>query len=799
VAERTAGSRLGPYEILGPLGQGGMGQVLRARDGRLGREVAIKVLSADLLMDENARSRVHKEAVVLARLKHRNIAHLYDVLAVEGTEALVMELVEGPTLAEKLQAGPLPEAEAVRLGVQLADGLAAAHAEGIVHCDLKPANVKLPPGGDLKILDFGIAKLRRAGDLEGTTGLETLTSTSRQVAGTLPYMAPEQLRADPLDARTDVWAAGVVLCEMSTGQRPFEGTVAARVTDAILHASPAAVSAPDSGLSNGLRGILRKCLQKDPEDRYATAEQLREDLETLRTQPSRPAIALPSGAVRPGRGRLVTAGLVAAAALVALAVASDVGGLRTRAAGLFGPRKIDSLAVLPLANLSRDPEQEYFADGMTESMIAELSKIKALKVISRTSVMKYKNTRETLPEIGKALGVRGVVEGSVMRDGKTVRITVQLIDAASDRHLWAESYTRADRDVLALQSEVASAIAREVRVAVSPEERGRLGAERPVNPEAHRLVLLGSYAIAQPLTQRAGIEKGIEFFRQAVREDPGFALAHLRLGEALRWSGFAGYRPMAEACAESRAEAEKAIELDPMQGEAFATLASLKRACQFDWAGAASDLRRAAELSPGSAFVHTEAAYLASILGNHEEAIRESRTAEQLDPLTEQVAVFTAQRLWYARRYAECEQQVQKALAQHPGSVFAQWTLANAYAGQKRYDEAIAVFLARKVPEPAANFALGLTYGLAGRKDEARKVLDRLLEKRKSAFLPPTQIAIVYAGLGEKEAAWAWLKQAYDDKAWQMDELAVDPLFDVFRSDPRFAGLVRDMKLPEAR
>ena len=323
--------------------------------------------------------------------------------------------------------------------------------------------------------------------------------------------------------------------------------------------------------------------------------------------------------------------------------------------------------------------------------------------------------------------------------------------------------------------------------------------DRPVDPEAHRLVLLGSHAMAQSLTQRASIEKATELFRKAVDADPSFAGAHLRLADALRWAGFAGYRPMTESCAESRAELEKAIELDPRQGEAFAQLAGLERGCQFDWPGAERDMRRALELSPGSAAVHSEAAYLASILGRHEEAIREGRFAEQLDPLSEQVAVFTAQRLYYARRFAECEQQARKVLSQHPGSVFAQWTLANALGSQKRYDEAIAVFLGRKVPEPSANFALGLTYGLAGRKDEARRVLARLLEKRKETFLPPTQIALVYAGLGERETAWIWLKQAFDDKAFQADQIGVDPLFDVFRSDPRFAELLRKMNLPSAR
>jgi len=796
VTDLAPGSRLGPYEIVGTLGAGGMGQVFRARDTRLERDVAIKVLSPALLTDEAARARVHKEAVVLAKLKHRNIAHLYDVLAVSGTEALVMELVEGPTLAERLREGPLPEAEAVRLGIQLAEGLAAAHAEGVVHCDLKPANLKLQPGGDLRILDFGIAKLRHAPEADAESVLETLTATAREVAGTLPYMAPEQLRADPVDARTDIWAAGVVLCEMAAGKRPFDGPVAARITDAILNGDPQLPT--DGSLSKGLLAVIRACLRKDPEDRYARAADLKTDLETLRASPMAAISTVRMRGERPRRRLAVAAGL-ASAAVLALLIAADAGGVRSRLLGGAGTKRIDSLAVLPLSNLSKDPEQEYFADGMTEAVIAELSRLKALKVISRTSVMRYKNTSQSLPEIARALGVRGVVEGSVMRDGGTVRITVQLIDAATDRHLWAESYTREDRNVLALQSEVASAIAREVRVAVSPDEAGRLVAARLVDPEAHRLVLLGTYAIAQSLTQRAGIEKGTTLFRKAIEADPSFALAHLRLADSLRWGGFAGYRPMSESCAEARAEIERAIQLDPRQGEAFGTSAGLRRNCDFDWPGAEKDIRQALELSPGSATVRSEAAYLASVLGRHEESIREGRLAEELDPLSEEIGVYTGHRLQYARRFDEAEQQLRKVLTVHPDSVFARWSLANTLTAVKRYDEAVALFLSRKVADPKANFALGLTYGLAGRKDEARMVLATLLEKRKSQFLPPTQIALVYAGLGEKEAAWAWLKQAFDDKGWLIDEMGVDPLFDVFRSDPRFAELLRKMKLPYAR
>jgi adenylate cyclase len=580
---------------------------------------------------------------------------------------------------------------------------------------------------------------------------------------------------------------------MATGSRPFKEDVPARLTDAILHADPD-FSGP-APASEGLKDVLRRCLRKSPEGRFATAAELKTGLELLRTGTSTVVSAGPSPA-RP-RGFPFAATLLGALAVLALLFAADVGKLRSRWSK--GSGRIDSLAVLPLTNLSKDPEQEYFADGMTEAVITELSRIRALKVISRTSVMPYKNATKSLPEIARALGVRGVVEGSVLRDGGNVRISVQLIDADSDRHLWAESYTRDARNVLALQSEVAMAIAREVRVAVSPEEAVRLGEGRTVDPEAHRLVLLGTYAITQSLTQRQGIEKGVDLFRKAVEADPGCAFAHTRLAEALQWGGFAGYRPTSEACAEARAEAERAIQLDPRQGEAVALLGGLRRNCDFDWAGAERDARRALELSPGSAAVHSEVSYLMSVLSRHEEAIREGRIAEELDPLSEQAAVYSGVRLQFARRLEEAVQQLRKVLVVHPDSVFAKFELAITLTTLKRYDEAISVFLSRKVPDPGANFALGLTYGLGGRKDEARKVLAKLLEKRKTQFLPPTQIAIIYAGLGERDTAIAWLERSFEDKAWLIAEMNVNPLFDAFRGDSRFDDLIRRMNYPQVR
>lgn len=793
------GSRLGPYEIVAPIGAGGMGTVWRARDTRLDRDVALKVVRPDLLEDDVARRRFRKEALALAKLQHAHIAYILDVVTEGGVDALVMELVPGVSLSERLAKGPLGEAEAVRLGIQLADALAAAGAQGVVHCDLKPANLRVTPEGDLKVLDFGLARLRRPAEAGDLTAAATESATALEAVGTLPYMAPEQLRAEPVDARTDVWGAGAVLCELATGRRPFEESVPAKLTDAILHAEPPALSSPASSLSSDLQKILRKCLQKEAARRYESAVQLRADLDSL----SKKSADAPAGASAPvpapgpafapawPRRRIAVTGGLLVLAAVAFGSLWRSRIFQRSAAGT----RIDSLAVLPLSNLSRNPEQEYFSDGMTEALIAELSKIRALKVISRTSVMQYKNATKPLPEIAKALGVKGVVEGSVMREGESVRITVQLIDADTDRHLWAESYTRDLKNVLSLQSEVASAIARAVRVAVTPEETRRLSARRTVDPEAHRLVLLGQQAV-RASASRDSFETAAGYYRRAIEKDPDDASAHLSLGGALFSIGGFGWQPVKTACGAARAEAEKAAALDPDSGEVLGFRAYLRYFCDRDTPGAVEGLRRALDLAPGSAVLHDQLAWILSGAGRHDEALAESAIAVELDPLHDQLTVHRGMYFGQARRHADAERQFRNVLSTTPDSSFAKFALGQELVAQGRYDEALAALLSRKVPRPEMNFLVGLAQGLAGRTEEARKVLDFLLERRKTQFVPPAMIAMVYLGLGNKDRTFEWLDAACDEHGIFTDQLKVHPMFDLLRSDPRFDALLKKMSAP---
>ncbi len=557
------------------IGAGGMGEVYRAHDERLEREVALKVLPSGTLADEAARKRFRKEALTLSKLNHPHIATVHDFDTQDGVDFLVMELVEGVTLSDKLAGGPLPEKEISRLGGQMAEALEEAHERGVVHRDLKPGNVMVTPKGQAKILDFGLAKLVRP--VTGTATTESFTET-QAAAGTLPYMAPEQVRAETVDERTDLYAMGAVLYEMATGQRPFQETVATVLTDAILHKPPPSPGRIKHDLSPRLEEIILKCLEKEPERRYQSAKELGVDLRRL---------GVPSTAVRaearprPQRKAVWAAGL--AVGLLAVLVGLNVGGLRERLLGGVTPVQITSLAVLPLENMMGDAEQGYFVEGMHEALITELSKIGALKVISRTSAMRYKDSDKSVPEIARELGVDAIIEGSVLRVGEQVRITAQLIEAATDRHLWADNFDRELRNILALHSDVARAIAKEIKFALTPEEETRLAATRPVNPEAYEAYLKGRYFLRQG-RKRHTLAVAAENFREAIRLSPGYAPAHAWLSRALFLKGFFGLDeslPPKELLSRAKESALKGLELDSEAAAVRFALALIKRF--YDW------------------------------------------------------------------------------------------------------------------------------------------------------------------------------------------------------------------------
>lgn len=781
------GQTLGRYRLLEEIGSGGMGVVYRARDLRLERDVALKVLPAGMLADDAARKRFRREALALSQLNHPNIATVHDFDTQDGVDFLVLEHIEGETLDARLARGALPERDVARLGSQLAAGLEAAHQRGVVHRDLKPGNLRVTRDGRLKILDFGLARLLQP--VVDRTTLASLTDT-QQVVGTLPYMAPEQLAGEKADARSDLYAAGVVVYELATGRRPFPQTGAPQLMYAIMNESPEAPSAVRRGISSGLEALILKALEKDPERRYQAARELRVDLDRV--------AAPTAAAVRPGQRRpslRVPVWAVAAVVLVvAIVVALNRGQLTERIRALGGAAPIRSLAVLPLENLSRDPEQAYFADGMTEELSTRLAKIAALRVIAHASVVGLKERQGSLSDIARALKVSAVLRGSVRQDADRVRITVQLVQVATGKLLWAESYERSLRDVLALQSEVATAIAREIQVKLTPQEQVRLAAATPVDPEAYKACLKGRYAWGT-YTQE-GFRQAEAFFRHAIEIDPTYAPAWAGLADAAY--GTSGYLVAPNvAIPRARAAADKALALDETLPEAHTSVGIVKMVYDWDWVGAEREFDRAIALKPGDANARLWRGHLLGCVGRSDEGLAEIRKALDLDPLSSWISVNVGWHLYFARRYDQALEHLRSALQTDPTYYIFQVFIGLVREQQGDHSGAVAALeQAVKMESNNDNLAqLAHAYGTAGRRADAERTIAQLLERRKHGFVPAANIALAYAGLGDKKEAFRWLSLALEDHSEFLILLKVEPGLDPLRSDPRYEELLRRVNL----
>jgi TolB-like protein/Flp pilus assembly protein TadD len=771
------GTRLGPYEVLAPLGAGGMGEVYRARDIRLKRDVALKVLPA--LSAGDTLHRFEREAQAAAALDHPNIVSVHDVGTHGALPYVVMELLEGATLRERLGGGPLPVETAVSFGRALARALAAAHEKGIVHRDLKPENVFVTRDETPKVLDFGLARRDATGPVSETEQTASQITEPGTTLGTVGYMAPEQVRGLPAHAAADVFAFGAVLYEMLSGRRAFRGASAIETLHAILKEEPPPLSAIRRDVPPNLEAVVRRCLAKDPALRYASGRELASALDALAAAPLAPP--------RAGRPRvLAAAGLVVVA--LALLAAWRLARHPPAPAG-----RIASLAVLPLDNFSRDPEQEYFSDGMTEALIADLAQIRSLRVISRTSVMPYKKSGKALPRIARELNVDALVEGSVMRAGARVRITAQLVDGRSDRHLWARSYERDLKDALSLQSEVARSIAREIAAELTPEEETRLG-PKPVDPDAEEAYLKGRSRLLKG-TER-DIRGAIVLFEQAIAKDRRAARPYAGLADAycqLR----SVYAPPSEVMPQARAAASKAIELDPALPEAHVSLANVHFFYEFDWTGAEKEYRRALELNPSSAEAHDAYANFLGALDRRAEASAEIARAIELDPLSPLIRADESWVRYMAREYPRAVEASLKAVELGPDFWWAHTTLGLAYEKTGRYTDAIAELetASRMDDNTAILEMLGGVYAASGRKKEARAVLDRLEERSRASYVCPYEIATVYAELGEKDPAIALLEKSKREHADCLPWAKADSKLDSLRRDPRFGALMKGIGL----
>jgi serine/threonine-protein kinase len=812
------GRSFGHYQVLSLLGVGGMGKVYLAEDTRLGRKVALKLLPAAFTQDPERVRRFKQEARAASSLNHPNILTIHEIgeasTAEGAAQYMVSEFVEGRTLRELLRGGGLDSGEVAAMIEQVASALSVAHEAGIIHRDIKPENLMARPDGLVKVLDFGLAKLtegprdretdkqREAETLSVPTSFRPSLSTEPgMVMGTVSYMSPEQARGQKVDHRTDIFSLGVVLYEMIAGRRPFEGSTMSDVLAALLTADPPPLGQRSAEDSTQLERIAGKCLAKDREARYQSAAELIADLKALRQNGQTETSGGLRGNEAGGAGFAARRRTVVAA-LVAALIAALAGFLLWRRAPAIQPGQIKSLAVLPLENLTGDPTQEYFADGMTEALISNLTQVRALRVISRTSVMRFKGSRWPLEEIARELNVDAVIEGSVQRAGGRVKISARLIQPVNETLLRSFDYERELADVLKLQSDVARAVANEIRTQVTAEERARLASAPRVDPGAHEAYLLGRYYMRRQ--SEPDLKLAISHFERAIQLDATYAAAWAGMSIAWQQRGLWGATLFREAEQPARQTAIKALALDPGSAEGRASLGILKNRYDWDWAGSERDFRRSIELDPGSVEAHRFFAFLLTALGRHSEAINEIQTAEQLDPLSSLVQSDFAQALYCAQNYEQAERRLKRAIELDPLNYGAFGRLSYVYVEMGRYTEALASLEKAEAVQSgsggnrsryAATFAL--IYARMGRRKEAARILKQLLQTTDSAPASVRSVAGAWAALGNYDEAFKLLFNVIEKRNTLLIFTKVDPPLLSLHSDPRWKELIRRMNFPE--
>lgn len=783
------GRLIGHYQIFSLLGAGGMGEVYRALDTRLDREVAIKVLPPHLAQDPEALTRFKREAKAVAALSHPNILAIHDFGTEKGLSYAVMELLEGETLRGRVARSALPWREAVEVGIAVAEGLSAAHAKGMVHRDLKPENIFLTAAGQVKILDFGIARMKTAITADATTLTSAMANVTQpgRLLGTVGYMSPEQLRGEVADAPSDFFSFGVVFYEMLSGQRPFAHETAVETMAAVLKEEPPALSELGKGIPKDLDRVVGRCLLKQPGERFQSARDLASDLRAISNGTG--TGQSPLIFKRPRFWQVVWMNLAA----IVLLLGIQVWRYSAREQG----KEIASLAVLPLVNASGDANTEYLSDGITENLINRLSQLPGTRVRARNTVFRYKGREADPQKVGRELRVDAVLMGRLIQRGNTVIISMELVNVADGSQLWSERSEQKFSDVPAQQEEIVKKILARLQPRLTGSEQGRLSKRYTDNTEANLLYLKGLYFWNK--RNEAAIRKGIEYFQQALEKDRNYALAYAGLAESYAILPTYGDTPPEEAALNAKAAALQALEIDPTLAEAQATLGSVS-ADQWDWPEAEKRLKRALELNPGNATAHGWYADYLTRVGRVDEGLAEIKRAYELDPLSLPINLGFASILFCARQYDRAIEQARKTLELEPSFIRGRVHMGLFLLQVQRYEEAIAELDRAKLLSAGHSSVLGplgYAYAVSGRKNEARKILRELTMRAKQRHVPAIDLAVIYLGLGEKDRTFALLNRACEERSGLVTLLKVEPPFDPLRSDPRFPGLLRRVGLSQ--
>ena len=756
----SPGARIGPYEVISLIGEGGMGEVYRGRDPRLGREIAIKVLAKDASQDAEATGRLEREARAIAALSHPNIVAVYDVGHENGTFFLVTELLEGKTLRESIRQSAMSWRRAVEIGAEVAEGLAAAHAKSIVHRDLKPENIFLTADGRVKILDFGLAQTdpiltqRDEASIPTTKWFQTDPGT---VIGTLGYMSPEQLRGEPVDPSADLFSLGCILYEMVTAKRPFHRESGAATIAAILK-DDLPTQDLEVAVPIEFQRIIEGCVEKIPSSRFQSARDLALTLRAIGSSASMPKDHLLQNLTK---------------------------RRSTRA------KSIDSIAVLPLANETNDANTEYLTDGITEGIINQLSQLPKLKVMARSTAFRYKHSNLDAQSIGRELRVRAVLTGRLKQLGDRLRINVELVDSFDGSQLWGETYNRELADLIALQEEMSHEIAEKLRLKLTGAEKKKLRKQSTKSSEAYQLYLKGRYHWNKRTEE--SLKRAIGFFREAIENDPSFANAYAGLADCFVTMTTNIPLPPQELMPKAKAAAMRALELDDGLAEGSAALGAVRWWFDWDWNGAEEAYRRAIELNPNYATAHDGYAMMLSARGRYDDAIAQITKAADLDPLSLIIAVHAGWPHYFARNYDAAIRCFRKALELDERFIPADGWLGMALGQQGRFAEAIDAFSrALEVDRiPILLTMLAHTYAIAGDRAKALFYLDALQVEAKSRYVSPYDIAVIHAGLGETKAAIEHLQAALADRSAWMVFLNVDPRLDGLRDEPEFAQIAK--------
>jgi serine/threonine protein kinase/tetratricopeptide (TPR) repeat protein len=768
------GTRLGTYEIIGSLGAGGMGEVYRAKDLRLGREIALKMLPAALSTNEERLARFEREARTVAGLNHPNIVVLHSVEDEDGVRFLTMELVEGRSLDKLVTPGGLPLARVLELGIALSDALTAAHEKGVVHRDLKPANVMVSRDNRLKVLDFGLAKLEAAEpgmDMTQASTMISPLSAEGLVVGTIPYMAPEQIRGETVDARTDLFSFGVMLYELASGRRPFTGPSAPDVTSAILRDSAPSLESVRADLPADFYRVVSRCLEKEPRARFQTALDVCNELRRVKH-------SLESG--KPDAPR---------------------------------SQGVASVGVLPFVNRSRDEEDEYFSDGLADELISLLTKIRGLRVAARASSFQFKGKNEDLQVVGHKLNVATILDGSVRKSANRVRISVQLVRVADGEHMWSETYDRTLEDIFTVQDDIAQAVVKELRRTLLGEEAdsrasGEVKAEvaqaakgRGQDPEAMRLVLQARHSI--DIMTQADLARGIALLKEALQLDPNSAIAWAELADAYIVEGDHGWIDMGEGYAKInpvnwrwrvREAVNRALSLERDLAEAHVAMARVQSAYDWDWAGAEASLQRALELAPSSGRVLLAAATLQRTLGHIDAALDLYRRAVEADPLNARAHLYMGHTLLMASRHIEALASARKCLELAPNRVSVHGLIAHIYLAMGRLDEAL-IEAAKEPDLLMRDVALACAQHSAGDAAASETILADVIGA--FAEIGAYQVAQIHAWRGEADLAFEWLERAHEQRDNGLDDLKLDTLLRPLHNDARWAAFLSKMRLAD--